>query len=104
MIDLSLKMLFSRFIVSSALVSLARVQDHVEQRRADYQEMRGHIEKFDEGLIDLMVESERDGGSHKGCLNLQIKMDMSRKLATLLVFDFEAAVAWACRDVRSGPC
>lgn len=102
MIDLSLKMLFSRFIISSALVSLARVQDHVEKRRADYQEMRGHVGKFDEELIDLLVESERAEGRHSGCLDLQSKMDMSRKLATLLVFDFEAAVALGQWDDLGG--
>ena len=93
MTDLSLKMLFSRFILSSALVSLARVQDHVEQQRADYKEMRAHVEKFDEGLMDLLVESEQVEGPNKGCLDQQKKRDMGRKLATLLVFDFEAAIA-----------
>ncbi|KAM7204837.1 Meiosis protein SPO22/ZIP4 like domain containing protein [Rhypophila sp. PSN 637] len=115
-VDLSLKMLFSRFIMSSALISLARVQDDVEQQRKDYEEMRKHVAKFDEGLVALLADSERysklinrpglpfgqEEKLEERCLDPQCKLDMGRKLATLLVFDFEAALALGKWDDLGG--
>ncbi|KAK0652121.1 meiosis protein SPO22/ZIP4 like-domain-containing protein [Cercophora newfieldiana] len=79
--QLSLRNLFSRFIISSALISLARVQDNVEKQQQDYQAMRTHVRAFDGELVDL---THLDG---------QTKEDLGRKHAILLTFDFEAAVA-----------
>lgn len=80
-VELSLKTLFSRFVISSALVSLARTQDNVEQQRQDYLSMRRHIADFDGELQEYLPQSDE-----------QSKSDMLRKHATLLAFDFEAAV------------
>ncbi|KAK0706965.1 meiosis protein SPO22/ZIP4 like-domain-containing protein [Lasiosphaeria miniovina] len=80
-VELSLKKPFSRFIIASALVSLARTQDNVEKRRHDYVIMREHVMAFDgelPGYLPHLDEQSRD--------------DMIRKHATLLTFDFEAAI------------
>jgi hypothetical protein len=80
-VELSLKTLFSHFVISSALVALARTQDNVERQRGDYAAMRKHVMAFDNELPEYLPLDE------------QSKDDMLRKHATLLAFDFEAAVA-----------
>lgn len=80
-IELSLKTLFSHFVISSALIALARTQDNVEKQREDYATMRKHAMAFDNELPEYLPLDE------------QSKDDMLRKHATLLAFDFEAAVA-----------
>jgi hypothetical protein len=80
--DLSLKSLFAHFVASSALVALARTQDNIEKQRQDYATLRKHVTAFDNELPEYLPqldETSRD--------------DMLRKHATLLAFDFEAAVA-----------
>ncbi len=80
--DLSLKSLFAHFVISSALVALARTQDNVEKQLKDYATMRKHVTAFDNELPEYLPqldETSRD--------------DLLRKHATLLAFDFEAAVA-----------
>ncbi|GAB1313483.1 sporulation-specific protein 22 [Madurella fahalii] len=81
-VELSLKTLFSRFVMASALVSLARTQDNVEKQLQDYSAMRKHIGTFDNELPEYLPQ-----------LDEQSREDMIRKQATLLAFDFEAAVA-----------
>ncbi|KAK0704841.1 meiosis protein SPO22/ZIP4 like-domain-containing protein [Lasiosphaeris hirsuta] len=81
-VDLSLKSLFSRFVISSALVSLARTQDNVEKQRHDYRAMRTHVMEFDKELPEHLPHFDK--GS---------KEDMLRKHAALLAFDFEAAMS-----------
>lgn len=81
-VELSLKTLFSRFVIASALVSLARTQDIVEKQLQDYSAMRKHIMAFDSELPEYLLQ-----------LDEQSRNDMVRKQATLLAFDFEAAVA-----------
>ncbi|SPQ20408.1 14822ea5-0490-4dac-a6c0-22cd1d76eaed [Thermothielavioides terrestris] len=81
-VDLSLKTLFSNFVISSALVALARTQDNVEKQLQDYGTMRKHISDFDNQLPEYLPH-----------LDEQSKEDMFRKHATLLAFDFEAAIA-----------
>jgi hypothetical protein len=78
--DLSLKSLFCHFIISSALVGLARCGDHVEQQLQDYLVLRRHVASFDSQLLSM-----RDG------MDDASKRDMHQKLATMLCFDFEAA-------------
>jgi hypothetical protein len=80
-VELSLKTLFSHFVISSALVSLARTQDNVERQREDYATMRKHVVAFDNELLEYLPLDE------------QSRDDMLRKHAALLAFDFEAAVA-----------
>jgi hypothetical protein len=81
-VELSLKTLFSRFVIVSALVALARTQDNVEKQLQDYTVMRKHVKAFDAELPGYLPQ-----------LDEQSRDDMLRKQATLLAFDFEAAVA-----------
>lgn len=80
--DLSLKTLFSHFVVGSALVALARTQDSIEKQRQDYATMRKHVMAFDQELPEYLPQ-----------LDETLREDMLRKHATLLAFDFEAAIA-----------
>jgi hypothetical protein len=80
-VELSLKTLFSHFAISSALVALARTQDNVGRQQEDYAAMRKHVMAFDNELPEYVHLDE------------QSRDDMLRKHATLLAFDFEAAVA-----------
>ncbi len=79
--DLSLKTLFSHFVISSALVALARTQDNLEKQRQDYTTMRKHVMAFDNELPEYLPQ-----------LDEVAQEDMRRKHATLLAFDFEAAI------------
>lgn len=81
-VELSLKTLFSNFVIASALVVLARTQDNVEKQLEDYGIMRKHIMAFDNELPEYLPQ-----------LDEQSRDDMLRKHATLLAFDFEAAIA-----------
>lgn len=85
--DLAFKTLFNNFIVSSALLARARSQDSVEDQLQDYLLMRKHVAAFDASLpsqLPALVEPA--------------SADMLAKLAALLTFDFEAAVALKCYD------
>ncbi|KAL2135925.1 hypothetical protein VTI74DRAFT_6308 [Chaetomium olivicolor] len=81
-VELSLKILFSHFVISSALVALARTQDNIEKQLRDYCTMRKHVMAFDTELPEYLPQ-----------LDEQSSEDMLRKHATLLAFDFEAAIA-----------
>lgn len=81
-VELSLKTLFANFVISSALVALARTQDNVEAQLQDYGTMRRHVMAFDNELPEYLPQ-----------LDEQSRDDMFRKQATLLAFDFEAAIA-----------
>lgn len=97
--DISLKSLFARFVISSALISLARTQDNVEKQSRDYGKTRMHVAAFDRELSEQLSHFD-EASQH----------DLLRKHATLLSFDFEAAVSlgeW--EDLggivqRAGPC
>lgn len=97
--DISLKSLFARFVLSSALISLARTQDNVEKQSRDYGKTRMHVTAFDRELSEQLSHFD-EASQH----------DLLRKHATLLSFDFEAAVSlgeW--EDLggivqRAGPC
>lgn len=85
--DIALKTLFNNFIVSSALLARARSRDGVEDRLQDYLLMRRHVAAFDDALpaqLPSLVE--------------QARADMLSKLAALLAFDFEAALALKAWD------
>lgn len=81
-LELSLKTLFSHFVISSALIALARTQDNVEKQLKDYSAMRKHVMAFDTELPEYLPQFDE-----------QSREDMLRKHATLLAFDFEAATA-----------
>jgi hypothetical protein len=79
--DLSLKLLFSHFIISSAHVSLARIQENPEQQQHHYQLVRKNIAAFNKevgGRLPLIEQDARE--------------DLLDRLATMLAFDFEGAV------------
>ncbi|KAK3320643.1 meiosis protein SPO22/ZIP4 like-domain-containing protein [Cercophora scortea] len=80
-VEVSLKTLFSRFIIASALISLARTEDNVEKQQNDFLAMRAHIKAFDDELT-----------AHLANLDEKVRDDMVRKQATLFAFDFEGAV------------
>lgn len=75
--------MFCDFIAAAALVSLARTEDNVEQQLQHYLIMRRHIVAYNAAL-----EKQMSGG-----LDNRLKSDLTAKLATLMVFDFEAAMA-----------
>jgi hypothetical protein len=80
--ELSLKALFCHFVAASALVSLARTQDNIEKQLQDYVDLRKHVLAFDSELPEYLAQ-----------LDEQSRDDMLWKNATLLAFDFEAAIA-----------
>jgi len=80
--DLSLKAIFCHFMIASALVALARAEDKCEQRGSDYRRMREHIAAFDNEFQSLLKS-----------LDERVSEDLVGKLAILLVFDFEGALA-----------
>ncbi|KAJ0306009.1 hypothetical protein COL516b_005123 [Colletotrichum fioriniae] len=81
--DLAFRTMFCDFIAAAALVSLARTEDNVEQQLQHYLIMRRHIVAYNAAL-----EKQMSGG-----LDNRLKSDLTAKLATLMVFDFEAAMA-----------
>ncbi|WQF82317.1 Putative meiosis specific protein Spo22/ZIP4/TEX11 [Colletotrichum destructivum] len=80
--DLAFRTMFCNFVAAAALVSLARVEDIVERQLQHYLVMRRHVKAYNDAL------EERAGG-----LNKRVKDDLTAKLTTLMVFDFEAAMA-----------
>ncbi|PKS07050.1 hypothetical protein jhhlp_005647 [Lomentospora prolificans] len=85
--DLSLKAMCCYFIIGAALISLARREDVVDEKLRMYSEMRGHVARFE---VELN-ERSRDIGK-------TVLEDLKAKLATLLIFDFEGAVALGTWD------
>lgn len=85
--DLSLKSIFCNFLISSALVALARSQDNLEKQLQDYLIMRKHIMAADSDIQERMESQSLDEVASRDLLN---------KLALLLAFDFEAALALKC--------
>jgi hypothetical protein len=85
--DLALKTLFNNFIVSSGLLARARSQDKVEDQLQDYLLMRKHIAAFDASLPSQLPVLVEPAGA-----------DMLAKLAALLTFDFEGALALKTYD------
>ena len=80
--DVSLKAMCCHFVVAAAFVSMARTEDASEERQARYAELRKHVAEFDD-------EFQKQVGS----LDADVLHDLLGKLATLLIFDFEAGVA-----------
>jgi hypothetical protein len=78
--------IFCDFLSVILLVSVARAEDNIEAQLQDYLELRKHVDSFDarlQSIIDVLEEGPQQ--------------DLLKKLATLLVFDFEAAIrlkAW----------
>ncbi|KXH33815.1 hypothetical protein CSIM01_12068, partial [Colletotrichum simmondsii] len=81
--DLAFRTMFCDFIAAAALVSLARTEDNVEQQLQHYLVMRRHVVAYTAALEKQMSDG----------LDTRLKSDLTAKLATLMVFDFEAAMA-----------
>ncbi|KAH8778487.1 meiosis protein SPO22/ZIP4 like-domain-containing protein [Diaporthe sp. PMI_573] len=82
--DLSLKSIFCNFLISSALVALVRPQDNLEEQLQRYLLIRRHIAAADTSIQERMESQSLDEVASR---------DLLSKLALLLAFDFEAAVA-----------
>ena len=80
--DISLKAMCSHFVVAAAFVSLARTEDALDERCERYAELRKHVAGFD-----------GEFQKHVGSLDADVLVDLLAKFATLLIFDFEGAVA-----------
>lgn len=84
--DVTHRHIFCDFLAVTFLVSLARAEDNIEAQLQDYLELRKHVDSFDtrlQSIIDVLEEGPQQ--------------DLLKKLAALLVFDFEAAIrlkAW----------
>ncbi|KAL5345161.1 sporulation-specific protein 22 [Pseudogymnoascus australis] len=84
--DVTHRHIFCDFLAVLHLVSLARAEDNIEAQLQDYLELRKHVDSFDTRLQSIMDVLEEGP-----------QQDLLKKLATLLVFDFEAAIrlkAW----------
>lgn len=82
--DLSLRTIFCNFLISSALIALARAEDNLEQQLQDYLVLRKHV---------LAADKEIDAHVRGRGLDDVSVHDLMQKLGQLLGFDFEAAVA-----------
>lgn len=85
--DLSLKLIFCNFLIASALVALARSQDNLEEQLQNYLLMRRHVAAADTSIQERIESQSLDEVASR---------DLLSKLALLLAFDFEAAVALKC--------
>ncbi|TEA13067.1 Zinc cluster transcription factor acuM [Colletotrichum sidae] len=81
-IDLALRAMCCHFVLAAALVSLARTEDNREEQLQLYLNARKHVEAYD-GLMQAWIKRLEKLTVH----------DLTEKLSTLLVFDFEAAMA-----------
>lgn len=97
--DLALRGMFCNFMISTAYIALGRAEDRIEVRLENYLNARKYIKGFDEELETRLVSMVDE-----------FKLDLQSKLATLLAFDFEAAIclkSWDDLPVivrKSGSC
>ncbi|KAF9871179.1 hypothetical protein CkaCkLH20_11348 [Colletotrichum karsti] len=80
-VDLRFRKMFCHFLVAVALMSLARTEDNRETQLQHYLNVRKHVATYD----NLMQEQLQTADP-------LMRKDLTAKLATLLVFDYEAAV------------
>jgi hypothetical protein len=81
MADIAMRSMFCDFIAVTILLALARTSDSVEEQLQDYLTLRQHIRHFDTTL-DSQVQNFDEVS----------REDLSSKLSSLLVFEFEAAI------------
>ncbi|KAM0277568.1 hypothetical protein ACHAQH_005687 [Verticillium albo-atrum] len=79
--DLCLRSIISHFVVASAMVSVARTEDDVEKQSQAYLSLRRHVKAFEDKVQERL-----------GQMDKLTSDDLLQKLASLLVFDFEAAI------------
>ena len=92
--DMSFKLLFSKFVIASALVAQSRSQENVEKQLQGYLQVRQYVAAFEKELPDRLE-----------LLQGKAREDLLDKLAMLFTFDFEAAIHLKtpddlCRIVR----
>lgn len=78
--DLSLRKMFCEFSAATALIVLARGEDHIETCLQHYLILRKHVASFD-FLLQNKLEKMEDRPAQ----------DLLQKLSVLIAFDFEAA-------------
>jgi hypothetical protein len=79
--DITHRHIFCDFLAVVLLVSLARAEDNIEIQLQNYLQLRKHVKSFDtrlQSILDVLEEGPQQ--------------DLLNKLATLLVYDFEAAI------------
>ncbi|KAI8294264.1 Transcriptional regulator [Colletotrichum sp. SAR11_240] len=104
MVDLRFRTMFSHFVMAAGKISIARTEDDMEKQLQCYLDARKHVKAYD-CLFQVQATAA----------DALTKKDLNMKLAALLVFDFEAALALkdydglgeilqlarTCKDVRS---
>ncbi|KAI8316407.1 Transcriptional regulator [Colletotrichum sp. SAR11_59] len=104
MVDLRFRTMFSHFVMAAGKISIARTEDNTEKQLQCYLDARKHVKAYD-CLFQVQATAA----------DALTKKDLNIKLAALLVFDFEAALALkdydglgeilqlarTCKDVRS---
>ncbi|KAI8218718.1 hypothetical protein K4K54_010127 [Colletotrichum sp. SAR 10_86] len=104
MVDLRFRTMFSHFVMAAGKISIARTEDNMEKQLQCYLDARKHVKAYD-CLFQVQATAA----------DALTKKDLYIKLAALLVFDFEAALALrdydglgeilqlarSCNDVRS---
>lgn len=73
------------FVMAAAIVSNARTEDKVDEALQRYLEVRQHVAIFD-GLFENHFQSTL------AARNARVYTDLTAKMSTLFVFDFEGAI------------
>lgn len=73
------------FVMAAAIVSKARTEDKVEEVLQRYLEVRQHVAVFD-GLFEKHFQNTL------AARNARVYTDLTAKMSTLFVFDFEGAI------------
>ncbi|RMJ11073.1 hypothetical protein BHE90_011318 [Fusarium euwallaceae] len=73
------------FVMAAAIVSKARTEDKVDEALQRYVEVRQHVLVFD-GLFEKHFQSTF------AARNVRVYADLTAKMSTLFVFDFEGAI------------
>ncbi|RSL67251.1 hypothetical protein CEP54_003324 [Fusarium duplospermum] len=83
--DLQLMAMRCHFVMAAAIVSKARTEDKVDEALQRYLEVRQHVLVFD-GLFEKHFQNTF------AARNVRVYTDLTAKMSTLFVFDFEGAI------------
>ncbi|KAL6357454.1 hypothetical protein LRP88_07621 [Fusarium phalaenopsidis] len=83
--DLQLMAMRCHFVMAAAIVSKARTEDKVDEALQRYLEVRQHVAVFD-GLFEKHFQDTL------AARNARVYTDLTAKMSTLFVFDFEGAI------------
>ncbi|WAO83090.1 Hypothetical protein NCS54_00027000 [Fusarium falciforme] len=84
--DLQLMAMRCHFVMAAAIVSKARTEDKVDEALQRYLEVRQHVAVFD-GLFEKHFQNTL------AARNARVYTDLTAKMSTLFVFDFEGAIS-----------